>query len=750
MPELMNTIMADGPSSNPSQPVKPLLRAWGTWVEGIITAFLSNGGLIYDTKAHMDADLLHGANSSAWVLGDATVANNGIYLKLGASGAGSWTRIADLPYSYIAATDAGVGTPNAIVATTSIPIPSADAGALISMPVFEANTGSPVTVVFNGGTVLTVKTAAGNNVVAGGLVAGMVIAGYKSGSTFRLLSDQASSAIQAAAEAAAASAAASAAAAAAAVPNAFPATRTALKAINTSVITSAYLTEAGREGQFIWRSGDYSAQIAADTTEGIYVKAATIAATSGAWVRAFNGAASVLWFGTLNDGAGSGNVTANNAALAGAKAWMAAAFAAGAHASLVFPAGIYDFTVFPNFAITNAIVTPIGEARLRYWGTGTAITLGPSGIASSVWNFHFGRFHVDCPSTALDAVLVQSVHHSVIDLNIHGAGAANAALRTLWCVCTEFPGYTCSVNEGWYLSSKPGYGAVIDAPASSSISATSYCLFTNPVIEGTNDGVLNVTANGNIWIGGTIEGITNTAITDGALSRNNVYNGIDLEANGLFDIYCSGYGNDYINLKAFKDVLFDTATCIGNRVSGGEYQKLRTSATAVRNIFSNLVTNMGGSGGITDLAAQTVIINVLDKTAGSFVASKMQSALSVQGPILSSAVLGIGYATGAGGTVTQATSKATGVTLSKASGAITMNAAALAAGTIVSFVLTNTSIAATDVLVLNHISGGTVGSYALNAQCAAGSATINVRNNTAGSLTEAIVIQFALIKGVNA
>ena len=78
-----------------------------------------------------------------------------------------------------------------------------------------------------------------------------------------------------------------------------------------------------------------------------------------------------------------------------------------------------------------------------------------------------------------------------------------------------------------------------------------------------------------------------------------------------------------------------------------------------------------------------------------------------------------------------------------------MNNASLGAGTIVSFTLTNSAIAATDVLVLNHISGGTVGSYSLNAQCAAGSATINVRNNTAGGLSEAIVIQFALIKGVD-
>jgi hypothetical protein len=51
---------------------------------------------------------------------------------------------------------------------------------------------------------------------------------------------------------------------------------------------------------------------------------------------------------------------------------------------------------------------------------------------------------------------------------------------------------------------------------------------------------------------------------------------------------------------------------------------------------------------------------------------------------------------------------------------------------------------------LNHVSGGTPGSYLLNAQCAAGSATINVRNETAGSLSEAIVIQFVVIKAANA
>lgn len=108
----------------------------------------------------------------------------------------------------------------------------------------------------------------------------------------------------------------------------------------------------------------------------------------------------------------------------------------------------------------------------------------------------------------------------------------------------------------------------------------------------------------------------------------------------------------------------------------------------------------------------------------------------------------IGYAVGAGGTVTQVTSKATGVTLNELTGQITMQAAALAANTTVSFTLTNSNIAAGDLLILNHVSGGTAGAYALNSQSAAGSASINVRNITAGSLSEAIVIGFAVIKGV--
>ena len=112
-----------------------------------------------------------------------------------------------------------------------------------------------------------------------------------------------------------------------------------------------------------------------------------------------------------------------------------------------------------------------------------------------------------------------------------------------------------------------------------------------------------------------------------------------------------------------------------------------------------------------------------------------------------------GYATGAGGVVTQgsASGKATALTaINKSCGQITMDGAALAASTTVTFTMPNSTIEAGDIIVMNHISGGTAGSYSLNAQSAAGSATINVRNISLASLSEAIVIAFAVIKAVAA
>ena len=111
----------------------------------------------------------------------------------------------------------------------------------------------------------------------------------------------------------------------------------------------------------------------------------------------------------------------------------------------------------------------------------------------------------------------------------------------------------------------------------------------------------------------------------------------------------------------------------------------------------------------------------------------------------------MGYPTGTGGTVTQATSKSTGVTLNKVSGQITMNAATLNRNTGVTFTLTNSFIAATDVVLVNIASGATANSYTATVDAvAAGSCTIHLHNNTTGTdLSDAVVLNFVIIKGAH-
>lgn len=120
-------------------------------------------------------------------------------------------------------------------------------------------------------------------------------------------------------------------------------------------------------------------------------------------------------------------------------------------------------------------------------------------------------------------------------------------------------------------------------------------------------------------------------------------------------------------------------------------------------------------------------------------------------PVLALSSAGIGYATGAGGAVTQATSKTTGVTLDKLAGQITMHNASLGAGAEAAFTLTNAKIAANDVVAVAIKSGGTSGAYvAAVTATTAGSCEITLTNLSGGSLGEAVVLNFVVIKGVNA
>lgn len=80
-------------SSGLHEPVKSEIRAIGPLIEDAIgkAGLGSLVDVVKTTRALLDADLAHPANTVALVYADATQANNDLYVKTGASGAGGWT-----------------------------------------------------------------------------------------------------------------------------------------------------------------------------------------------------------------------------------------------------------------------------------------------------------------------------------------------------------------------------------------------------------------------------------------------------------------------------------------------------------------------------------------------------------------------------------------------------------------------------------------------------------------------------------
>lgn len=146
--------------------------------------------------------------------------------------------------------------------------------------------------------------------------------------------------------------------------------------------------------------------------------------------------------------------------------------------------------------------------------------------------------------------------------------------------------------------------------------------------------------------------------------------------------------------------------------------------------------------------------NGITVTAGGITVTAGNLAVSAGSVLSASATAGIGYSTGAGGAVTQLTSRSTGVTLNTITGTITTHTASLAAEASVDFTVTNSAVAIGDTVVLSMQSGSNGGGTLVAVvTVAAGSFVIRTHNgNVAAGTAEtgAILINFAVVKAVSA
>lgn len=186
----------------------------------------------------------------------------------------------------------------------------------------------------------------------------------------------------------------------------------------------------------------------------------------------------------------------------------------------------------------------------------------------------------------------------------------------------------------------------------------------------------------------------------------------------------------------------------------GASQMAVASSTGAVNLFlyegasQNLqIQSSGGAGVINVINAATLTFRT--SNANSVTIDSTHGTTFVGKAVSTSATAGVGYATGAGGVVVQATNKATGVTLNTVTGQVTMVNSALASATSVIFTLTDSAIAAAD-NVDWEVTSGTSSAYTVQTVAtSAGSCNVSVTNTSGGSLSEAIVIHFVVIKGAN-
>lgn len=323
-----------------------------------------------------------------------------------------------------------------------------------------------------------------------------------------------------------------------------------------------------------------------------------VATDGGRWKLQYLESVTVKQFGCKGD-----NVADDTLRLQAARDWLAST---NPLVKLTFPAGIYRYSVSPNWAIGDAQIIAEGEVRLRYFGTGNAVILdaGPD-PADVIFNTRMEDFIVDCPSTAQNGVYVRSVHHANLGFKVRGAGTNFAGLQVEFAVCTQF-NYTCSVNEenGWYLGSKPKFGWVLTRRTG--IESVAFCTFLNCIVEGPEIGMFFDHTLGNIVTGGTSEACTDIGLRLSENALNNRFYGIDFEVNTNIDIYCLGLNNQFYGVESDTDIIIES-TARRNSFFGGAFHNITVVAGALANAFYNVQYDRFISGGVfNDLAANTI------------------------------------------------------------------------------------------------------------------------------------------------
>lgn len=206
-------------------------------------------------------------------------------------------------------------------------------------------------------------------------------------------------------------------------------TRAALKLLTPTALDDMYLSEAGREGKFVFDDDDLSADVTADPLEGLFVPPdSDPTGASGAWVRQFDGYYNVKWWGAKGDstylGAGTDDAAAINAALAYLDRRVASDQRGGV---LFFPRGHYrcasglDIKAMAHITLlgqggNSAGNTAPPPTQIVFTGTGDRFI-----DARSTFGFTLSRIGIRYTNVLFTGSLIDFSHNPAFALDTHYA-----------------------------------------------------------------------------------------------------------------------------------------------------------------------------------------------------------------------------------------------------------------------------------------------------------------------------------------
>ncbi len=279
---------------------------------------------------------------------------------------------------------------------------------------------------------------------------------------------------------------------------------------------------------------------------------------------------------------------------------------------LVFDEGTYLYSTSPNWAIAKLVVRALGIVTFRNTGTGDCLIFDDP--VSTTFNITWcwdNPIFIEGDDDTGHGLYNRSVHHSQIAVNIRGCGGN--VQRSEFAVVDEFR-ITASINQGaWYSATAPDG---ISLTSNGDITKeTSACIWYNPIIEGVRGvGISLDRAINNQFILGTSEGNVGANVECLQNSRNNKFDGIDLEASGSSQGFIDrGRWNRWIGI--FNDANSTiTSDAVGSAIRDGIHDAIINDGayTSIENV------NYGaGTGEITDTGTFTTITDAYDLESAS-------------------------------------------------------------------------------------------------------------------------------------